>query len=184
MTGMILQTTKSRPIKSQANQLGVSVESTAPVLAAIDFSEVSEATVIWASKFADRIGAPLAVIHVIYDPADAPGRYKPDNGDPLEPIGEVAQRKLSTFLDNLTGSNSHLSALKTATRHCVAGLPAPTILRQAQSLGAQHLVLGNCYRAGMAQLLHTSTLSRITREVNLPITVVKANGVGSLSTLG
>ena len=179
MTGMILQAATSRSIKSQANPLGVSVEPTAPVLAAIDFSEVSEATVIWASRFADRIGAPLAIIHVIYDPADAPGRYKSDNGDPLEPMGEVAQRKLLTFVDKLVNLNGHLSALKTATRHCVAGVPAPTILRQARSLGAQHLVLGNCYRAGMARLLHTSTLSRVTREADLPITVVKANNSGS-----
>ena len=146
-----------------------------PVLVAIDFSPDSEAALIWACDYAGRIGAPVEILHVIHDPADSPGTYKPDNGDPLEPMAEVAQRKLTGFLERVGDDNPGLSGLETAKTLCRLGLPASTILEVAQAHGARHLVLGGRRRNGFRRLVHGSTAGEVARHAELPVTIVKVD---------
>ena len=145
-----------------------------PVLVAIDFSQEAEAALIWACDYAERIGAPLEVLHVVHDPADAPGTYKPDSDDPLEPIVEVARRRLADFLERIGDENPHRPALETASFSCTPGLPASTIVQVAQAHGAQHLVLGGPQRGALGRLLHGSTAQKVAGLAHLPVTIVKA----------
>lgn len=163
------------PERAQAMTLEASKSAEAPVLVAVDFSPDSEAAVVWACDYAKKIGASLEILHVVHDPADAPGTYKPDNGDQLEPMADVAQRKLATFLERVGRDHPGLSNLETARSSCTAGLPASTILQVAQAHGAQHLVLGNRQRKGLARILHGSTTNQVAGHARLPVTVVKAD---------
>lgn len=143
-----------------------------PVLVAVDFSSESEAALVWACGYAETIGAPLEILHVIHDPADSPGTYKPENGDPLEPMADVARGKLANFLDRVGRDHPEAPGLRTAQTLCVEGLPAATILQVAEAQGAQHLVLGSRHRNGLVRLLHGSVAGQVAGRARLPVTIV------------
>ena len=70
----------------------------APVLIATDFSPDSEAALMWAGRFATLAQAPLVVLHVVHDPADAAGFYQRETDSPPEAMADVAERMLGEFL--------------------------------------------------------------------------------------
>ena len=45
------------------------------LLVAVDFTTYSEDAVKYASSLADKIDSRLIILHVIHDPAEAPGFY-------------------------------------------------------------------------------------------------------------
>ena len=45
------------------------------LLVAVDFTSYSEKALVFASELAEKIEAQLLVLHVIHDPAEAPGFY-------------------------------------------------------------------------------------------------------------
>ncbi len=147
-----------------------------PVLVAVDFSADSEDALVWAYQHAKRLGVPLEVLHVVHDPADAPGTYRSDNGDLLEPISDVAERKLGGFLDEIADRRQEISDRADLNAICITGLPVETILRCAQERGAQQLVVGCRGRKGAARLLFGSTSQRVAQKAKVPVTIVKANG--------
>ena len=159
---------------TQAGYLEAVAAPKALVLVAVDFSPDSEAALLWAWSYAEAVGAPIEILHVVHDPADSPGTYKPDGEDPLEPMFDVAQRKLAQFLEQFSRSNPKLSGLEAAKQLCVRGLPAQRILNVAKARGAGLLVLGSRRRNGVGRLLHGSTAGQVARQADLPVTIVKA----------
>ncbi len=145
-----------------------------PVLLATAFSPESAAALIWACGHASSIGAPLKIVHVIHDPADSPGTYKADGDDALEPMADVAERRLSGFVQRVRQDHPRLSSLDGASLLCLQGLPAARILDVAQSEGAQILVLGGGRRNGLGRLLHGSTAQQVLRHAQVPVTIVNA----------
>ena len=168
---------KEQPIAC-ANERSDEVVTTlkGPVLVAIDLSPDSEAALIWAGDYAARIGAPLEILHIVHDPADAPGTYKPDGDDRLEPMVDVAERKLAKLIQRIEHDNPGLRGLGDAKSHCVQGLPASKILEVARDRSAQLVVLGGHRRNGFDRLVHGSTAHKVTSRATLPVTIVKANG--------
>ncbi len=150
--------------------------SEAPVLVAVDFSPESEAALIWACDYAEKVGFPLEILHVVHDPADSPGTYRDEGKDSLRPMADVAQDKLVRFVDRIGADNPDLPGIAKARSLCVQGLPAATILEVAQAHGARLLVLGGRRRNGLARLLHGSTAHQVASHARLPVTVVKADG--------
>lgn len=171
MKGTNLETLS--PVAGPARTGSAVATSEGPVLVAVDFSPESETALIWASDYAERIGAPLDVLHVVHDPADAPGTYKPDSGDPLEPIVEVARRRMAGFLERIGGEHPDRTVLESASSTCTPGLPAPTIVQVAEAHGAQHLVLGGSERGVLDRLLHGSTAQKVAGLAHIPVTIVK-----------
>lgn len=148
----------------------------APVIVAVELTGEAEAALLWACEYAEATGAPLEILHVVHDSGSSPGLYKPDGDDPLEPMVDVAQRKLQRFLEQLEHRVPRLSGIKNAKRICVDGLPAQRILDVARAHGTSLLVLGSCWRNGFGRLLHGSTASQVLRQANFPVTIVKADG--------
>ncbi len=148
----------------------------APVLVAVELSIGSEAALRWACSYAEAVGAPLEILHVVHDHADSPGTYKPDVGDPLEPMADVASRRLDEFLKRVGRESPELPGLATAKRLCIEGLPAQKILDVARVHGARLLVVGGRCRNSLERLMHGSTAIQIARDAGLPVTVVKADG--------
>ncbi len=148
--------------------------ATAPVLVAVDFSAEAAAALIWACNYADSIAAPLEVLHVVHDPAGSPGAYKPDSEDQLEPMADIANRKLDRFVEDVGRDNPRLQGLATAKLLCIHGLPAPTILEVARVHQVRLLVLGGRQRNGIARLIHASTAQQVAGRAPLPVTIVKS----------
>ena len=66
-----------------------------PVVVAVELSESSKAALRWACGYAEAVGAPLEILHVVHDPGDSPGTYSPDGNDLLEPMADVAMCHLT-----------------------------------------------------------------------------------------
>ena len=147
----------------------------APVVVAIDFTADSEQALLWACTYAGTIGAPLEILHVVHDPPESPGKYKANNGDPLEPMADVAQRKMTEFVGHVRTDNPDAHGLESATMVCTEGLPASAILDVAQTHRAQLLVLGSRGRNGPARVLLGSTSQRVVRHAPMPVTIVKSD---------
>jgi len=130
---------------------------------------------VWAYDHAKQLDAPLELLHVAHDPANAPGTYRPENGDPLEPMTDVAQRKLAAYLDDVRERHPEIPALSAIKTHCKSGLPVDTILRTAADRGASLLVVGCHGHNGAARLLFGSTSQSVAQKARIPVTIVKAN---------
>lgn len=160
----------------QAGQIESTATAKSPVLVAVDLSGGSDCALIWARGFAASIGAPLEVLHVVHDPADSPGTYKPENGDSLEPMTDVAKRKLVHLIKRVDQEGPNLSPSEGTNPLCVQGLPVPTILQIAITRRVRHLVLGGRQRKGLSRMLHGSVAHRIVGEAQVPVTIVKMDG--------
>lgn len=156
--------------------VGSSTAAESPVLVAVEFSPESEAALVWAWNYAKAVGAPLEVLHVVHDPADSPGTYKPSNGDSLQPMADVAQDLLADFLERAGRDHPDLADLEAAKTMCSTGLPAATILRVAEAHRVRHIILGSQRRTSLARLFRGSTANQVVSNAKVPVTIVKANG--------
>ena len=145
-----------------------------PGLVAIDFSPDSEAAVLWACDYAGCLGAGLVVLHVVHDPADAPGSYMKREADLLRPMEDVATEMLGRFLERLETAHPSLAVLKDAERVLVKGIPATRILEVAESKGACQIVMGSRGLTGLPHLLLGSKAERVVQMSPIPVTIVKA----------
>jgi len=146
-----------------------------PILVPIDFSEDSEHVVLWAADVADAFGAPLLVLHVVHDPASAPGYYqrakKPKKQ--LRRNEEAAEEIMSEFLADLRKKHPKASRLKALRTKLAVGLPVTRILEIAEKTQARMIVMGSRGRTGLSHLLLGSKAERVIQFSPIPVTIVK-----------
>ena len=144
------------------------------ILVAVDFSPDSEAALLWACHYANCANAELAVLHVVHDPAEAPGSYLKSDEDILRPMVERATELLDEFFEKMKTQHPNLDALKKAKRHLVQGIPTTRILEIAQATGARLIVMGSRGRTGLPHILLGSKAERVVQMSPIPVTIVKA----------
>lgn len=144
----------------------------APVLVAVDFSPGSEAALAWAVDAAIAFGAPLIVLHVVHDPAEAPGYYVPKDGR-LEEIERVAQEMMEEFVRAARKRLPQLDEVDRVETRVVVGLPVTRILEVAEREGARLIAMGAQGRTALGDVLLGSKVERVTRLAPIPVTVVK-----------
>lgn len=155
-----------------ASRRGVSVG--APIIVAVDLGEDSRAVVVWASELADSTSARLIILHVLYDPPESPGKYALHKANPLEPMADTARRMLSEFMAEMRAAQPGLKSLEAASAKLAKGLPAQTIVKEAEALGASLIAVGCRGKNGLAKLLYGSNAERVTKMSPIPVTVVKS----------
>jgi nucleotide-binding universal stress UspA family protein len=146
---------------------------TPPILVATDFSPDSEAALLWACEFAACVDAPVLVLHVVHDPAEASGFYRSEEGEALEPIMDVAERLMLTFLSGMRDANPGVAPLQSATTELVAGLPPGRIVEVAEREGAQLIVIGSRGLTGLSHILVGSVAERVAQLAPMPVVIVK-----------
>ncbi len=145
------------------------------ILVPVDFSDHSEAALVWAARLAGRLGAELTVLHVVHDPEPLPGYYFEGVGEAAFVSRERAAREmLEAFISRTREAHPELSPLAEARSSLVSGLPANRILEIAGESGADHIVMGSQGRTGLAHLLVGSKAERVVRLARVPVTIVKA----------
>lgn len=146
-----------------------------PLLVAVDFSEYSAAALIWAAEIAERLAAPLLVLHVVHDPESAPGYYKHSKKwkKHLVRMEEAAAEMMDEFVDQLREAHPDIAGLQSLDIRLVVGLPVTRILEVAKKTQAQMIVMGSQGRTGLSHLLLGSKAEKVAQLASVPVTIVK-----------
>ncbi len=148
-------------------------KETRPILVAIDFSADSEAALLWACNYTKCAKASLIVLHIVHDPADAPGFYRSEENNWAEPMAAVANKMAEDFMKTMHEKHPSLAPLQEARVEFVQGLPPGRIVEFAEKEHAQIIVMGSCGRSGLTHILLGSVAERVAQLSKVPVVIVK-----------
>jgi len=145
------------------------------LLVAVDFSAFSKAALIFASELAEKLSAQLLVLHVIHDPAEAPGFYAPKGKKKkfLQSMEEAAEEMMAEFLKNMRQAYPDQVPIREAVPLLVVGTPVTRIVEIAAKKQAGMIIIGSHGRTGLSHLLMGSKALRVVQLSPIPVTVVK-----------
>ena len=148
------------------------------LLVAVDFTPYSEEALLFASKLAGCLNARLLVLHVIHDPAEAPGFYvkKGKKKKFLQSMEEAAEEMMEEFLKKMRKAHPEQIPLQEAIAQLEVGTPATRIVEIAEKKKAYMIIVGSHGRTGLSHLLVGSKAERVVRLSSIPVTVVKTSG--------
>lgn len=141
----------------------------ATILFAVDFSESSDHAFSYAFELAQKFSSRLVIIHVINEPVDLRGFYVPHiSFDNLEKeIAEGAEKMMDRFCD------SKLKVFANYERSVVSGIPYEEIVRKAEEVNADLIIMGTHGRKGLDHMLFGSTAERVVRGAHCPVMTVR-----------
>jgi nucleotide-binding universal stress UspA family protein len=147
------------------------------LLVAVDFTSYSKEALFFASKLADCLEAQLLVLHVIHDPAEAPGFYARQGKKRkfLQSMEEAAEEMMEDFLKEMQKAHADQMPIQKATPLLVVGTPVTRIIEIAEKKKASMIILGSHGRTGLSHLLIGSKAERVVQLSPIPVTVVKAS---------
>ena len=144
------------------------------ILAAVDFSPVSDEVMTRAAELAARLNKHLIVLHVVHDPGDAPGYYQvKGRGKMLRRIEDVAREMFGKFVARARKripDNPRVARLKPLL---LTGLPVTRILESVDRLQPWMVVMGSEGRTGPSRLMLGSKAEQVVRLCPVPVMVVK-----------
>jgi nucleotide-binding universal stress UspA family protein len=115
------------------------------------------------------------VLHVIHDPAEAPGFYahKGKKKKFLRSMEEAAEEMMEEFLAKMRKDHPDQLPIKKAVSLLVVGTPVTRILEIAEKEQAKMIIIGSHGRTGLSHLLVGSKAERVVQLSPIPVTVVK-----------
>src|SRR5262249_44810825 len=137
----------------------------ARILVATDFSECSEAAANGALELARRVGANVTLFHAYPVPVFpvAEGGMILPTAETFSTIADSAHEQLAAFSERINaGSNVVLETV------VIEGTVAETIVRAAQNIGADLIVVGTHGRTGLKHLLLGSVAEHVVRTASCP----------------
>jgi nucleotide-binding universal stress UspA family protein len=144
------------------------------ILAPVDFSEHSEASLVQASEFASLMRATLIVLHVVHDPGEMPGYYsKLVKKKRATRMPDVAAEAFQAFMTRIIEENPESDALQNATQLMVVGLPVTRILEVVEHVKPIMVVMGSQGRTGLKHLVIGSKAAQVVQLCPVPVTIVK-----------
>ncbi len=146
------------------------------ILVAIDFTSYSEKALLFASELAECIEAQIIVLHVIHDPAEAPGFYsqKGKKKKYMVTMEDVANEMMDEFMNRIRKNNPNIKSLKNATPLLVVGTPVTRIIEIAKKKQVKMIFVGAHGRTGLSHFLVGSKAERVVQLSPIPVTVVKS----------
>ena len=147
------------------------------LLVPVDFTPYSEEALVFASELANKLKAKLLVLHVIHDPAEAPGFYTRQRKKKryLETMEEAAEEMMEDFLKKVREANPDQTPIKNATPILVVGTPVTRIVEMAEKKQAGMIIIGSHGRTGLSNLLLGSKAGQVVQLSTIPVTVVKTS---------
>ena len=145
------------------------------LLVAVDFSLYSEQALCFAGRLAEKLKAQLLVLHVIHDPAEAPGFYaqKGKKKKFLKSMEEAAEEMMEEFLLKMRQAHPDQVPIQKAKALLVVGTPVTRIVEVAEKKQVDMIIMGSHGRTGLAHLLVGSKVQRVVQLSPIPVTVVK-----------
>lgn len=146
------------------------------ILVAVDFSQGSRKALAVADKIASKFNTKMIVLHVIHDPASAPGFYasnKPGK-KALRNLDEAAQKMMDDFVKKSLPKNRKVD------KRIVPGLPAAQIVYLAKKEEVDLIVIGTQGLSGLKRLMIGSVLDKVMRASPIPVLGVPEKGGGRI----
>jgi universal stress protein A len=145
------------------------------LLVAVDFSPFSEEALFFAGQLAEKLKARLLVLHVIHDPAEAPGFYaqKGKKKKFLKSMEEAAEEMMEEFLLKMRQAYPDQVPIQKAKPLLVVGTPVTRIVEVAEKKQVSMIIIGSHGRTGLAHLLIGSKVQQVVQLSPVPVTVVK-----------
>jgi|TARA_B100001964_G_scaffold187638_1_gene208668 nucleotide-binding universal stress UspA family protein len=145
-----------------------------PILVPVDFSPSSELALEYATDLAEALGSKLLVLHVVYDPGDAPGYYAvKGRNNQMRRLEDTAADMLEAFMKKVREKEPNKKPLKQAKTAMVVGLPVTRILELAAKVDARMIVMGSQGRTGLAHAMLGSKAEQVVRLAPVPVMIVK-----------
>ena len=141
------------------------------VLVATDFSEPSDAALLYGRELATRFGATLHVLHVaqnVYFSTFGAENYAAVAPDLQQQIEDDARRHLDELL-----VDSDKSGPTTIPAILTSGSPALTIVDYAKDHHIDVIVMGTHGRGALAHLVMGSVAERVVRLAPCPVLTVR-----------
>ena len=141
------------------------------ILVAIDFSAGSVNALRYALKIAEKFDAQLVLLHVLHDPAEAPGFYssKKAGKKVLRNMEEAASRMMEEFVEK------HLKKWEKFGTRIIPGLPAEQIVRLAEKEKVDMIVMGTNGHSGLKRLMLGSVTDKVIRACTCPVLAVHSD---------
>jgi nucleotide-binding universal stress UspA family protein len=142
------------------------------ILVPVDFSELSALALQYADALGRCSGARITVLHA--SAFEAPPYFTQGQVEELRARLRAAQRQaerdLREFVRKALGPDTAMPAVRV-----VEGRPAETILRTAQEIGSDLIVMGTHGRSGWNRLMLGSVTERVLRETSIPVLTVRGD---------
>jgi len=147
------------------------------ILIALDYDPTAEKIAAKGFELARALGAQVHLLHVISDPVYYATRaYDPIMGftgyldtSAIDPYGMDSVRKMS--IEYLTQIRSHFND-DTARMHVEEGDYADSILKLADELGVDMIVVGSHSRRWLEKILVGSVTEKVLRQCEIPMLIV------------
>ncbi|MGE4544904.1 MAG: universal stress protein [Pedobacter sp.] len=142
------------------------------ILFATDFSENSEYAFDYALAMARKYQSLLAIVHIINEPVDLRGFYVPHiSFESLEEeIEEGARKMMEKFC------RMHVSDYENYQTFIVPGIPYDEIIKKAEDLKADLIIMGTQGRSGLDHVLFGSTAEKVVRKSPVPVMTIRVPG--------
>jgi len=140
------------------------------ILCPVDFSRTSTAAMAQAGMLAQRFGADLTVLHVVYDPLDVTCLHIPH--PPQEQLRDELIREAERTLQAQV--SRRLRSLPRAKTAVALGSPFREIIRYAQEHQVDLIVMGTQGLSGLNHLIMGSTAERVVRMAPCPVLTIRA----------
>ena len=141
------------------------------ILVPVDFSPHAEYAFTYATRFAERFGAKLALLYVVDDSFVTGGWsseiYVSNVPELMENLIADADRRLAT----LKASAAALGL--TAETAVIRGRPAHAIVEHAKNGGFDLIVMGTHGRTGVSHVVMGSVAERVLRKAPCPVLTVR-----------
>lgn len=142
------------------------------ILVAVDFSPAAVVATRQALQLATAFDAQLILLHVLHDPAEAPGFYsaKKAGKKVFRNMEEAATKMMSEFVEKNLKDYAKVDA------RILPGLPGDEIVRQAAKEKVDVVVVGTRGHSGIARLLLGSVADKVIRTCRCPVLTVCDSG--------
>jgi len=147
------------------------------LLVAVDFTIFSEEALLFAANLAECMDAKLLVLHVIHDPAEAPGFYAPKGKKKkyLSSMEDAANEMMEEFMKKMREAHQNLAPIIKANQLLVIGTPVTRIIEIAKKKKVKMIFVGSHGRTGLSHLLVGSKAERVVQLSPIPVVVVKSS---------
>lgn len=139
------------------------------IIAAIDFSDVSDFVLKSAGELAKAFGATLHLVHVVEaEPTYAAYGFSPEEFPALQAIQQESLDRSETIIGDMAAL-LEVEGVKTAV---LQGQPLQTLLEYASEQGADILVMGSHGHGFLGSLLLGSVAEGCVRKATIPALIV------------